>query len=126
MNVIARDPIDNINTSRIVSEELFNNADFQPSALQRMQSAFQNSNVTTSSEDLLRKNGIANRGLMNSVLTSRAIFVPPMIKSNEEMMSVYRYPISGTTSNPNLSNERVAIGKMIMQNSQAVSSGRLY
>lgn len=126
MNQIPRDKIDYINTSRSISEDLFNDKTYQPSTLQILQYAYNNPDVRLSSQSLLEKHKIGERGLNSSLETSQANFAPKMITSNTEMMRLYRYPISGTATNLNLSNERITIGNMLMKNSQAVVSGRLY
>lgn len=126
MNPIPRDRIDYINTSSSVSQDLFNSNIYQATRLERLQYAYNNKDVGISSQTLLTKNNIGERGLSNSLETSQAIFAPKMITSNTEMMRLYRYPVSGTATNLNLSNERITIGNMLMKNSQAVVSGRLY
>ena len=124
-NIIARDPIDNINSSAQVESELFDNTQYQLSKLEQEISAHKKATYTTEEKELAQK-GISSRGLLNSVKTGQGIFSLPMIKNNTELMKMYASPISGTASNPNLNNKNVNIGRQLINNNQAIFSGRLY
>lgn len=124
-NIIARDPIDNIDTSALIREELFDNQQYQLSRLEQEILAHKKATYTTEEKELLQK-GISSRGLLNSVMTGQGVFALPMIKNNDELMKRFSFPKSGTASNPNLNNENVNIGRQLINNSQAVFSGRLY
>ena len=97
---------------------------YNPSSLQWEQIAY--GNQIRSQHSNLKKAGIGNRGLLQQTRTSSAVFVPPMIQNNPELVQRYTRPVSGTSSNPRLSQQRVQIGQDIMSRSQAVFSGRLY
>ena len=91
---------------------------------QREQLAY--NNIDRSQHNNLKKVGIGNRGLLQQTSSTQSIFVPPIIQNNTELIKSYTRPVSGTSSNPQLSQRRVAIGQDIMNRSQAVFSGRLY
>lgn len=123
--VIARDPIKNVNVSMQISQTLYNGLQYFPSKLDYETEARRQS-VFYSEENDLRKVGISGRGLLNSVRTSQAVFQPPMIQNNQELVQRYTRPVSGKKSNPMLSEQRVAIGTKIVNNLQSAYSGRLY
>ncbi len=123
--VIARDPIQEINQTKQIEDTLFNGQTLRLSALQREALAYQSPSFT-SEEGLLKKRGIGSRGLQNSYNTSQAIFVPPMITSQSELISRYTRPISGTASNPLLNQQTVVNNRKIINNLQSAYSGRLY
>ena len=125
VNIIARDPIDNVNSSAQVEAELFDNKHYQLSRLEQEILAHKKATYTTEEKELSQK-GISSRGLLNSVMTGQGIFALPMITNNTELMKKFTFPMSGTASNPNLNNKNVNIGQQIINNSQAVFSGRLY
>ena len=91
---------------------------------QREQLAY--NNIDRSQHNNLKKVGIGNRGLLQQTSSNQSIFVPPIIQNNTQLIKSYTRPVSGTSSNPQLSQRRVAIGQDIMNRSQAVFSGRLY
>jgi hypothetical protein len=124
MNIIARDPIDNINTSAQVAG-LFNNKQYRLSRLEQEQKAYTKPVYKTEEEELQNK-GISSRGLLNSVMTGQGIFALPMIKDNNELIKRFTFPTSGTASNPNLNRNNVMIGEQLVNNSQSAYSGRLY
>lgn len=123
--VIARDSIDNINTSAQAEAELFDNKHYQLSRLEQEQLAHKRSAYTTEEKELSQK-GISSRTLSNSVVTGQGIFALPMINNNAELMKRFTFPMSGTASNPNLNRNNINIGQNLMNNNQAVFSGRLY
>ena len=124
-NIIARDTIDNISSSEQVETDLFDNKHYRLSRLEQEQLAHNRATYTTEEKEL-SQNGISSRGLLNSVVTGQGIFSLPMINNNTELMKMYASPISGTASNPNLNNKNVSIGQQLINNNQAIFSGRLY
>jgi hypothetical protein len=125
LRIIARDPIQMMNTTKLVESTLFNGQTDRLSFYERQALAYEQP-VYYSQENDMKKVGIARRGLLNSVSTSGGIWVPPMIQNNQQLVKLYTRPVSGTASNPRLNQERLAVGNYIMANAQSVHSGRLY
>lgn len=125
LRVIPRDNVSQINQTKQIESTLFDGKTVKPSALEREAMAY-NQPVYKSNQTIMNKDRIGNRGLSNSVSTSQAIFQPPMITSQSELISRYTRPVSGLASNSKLSEQRVKVGEYITSRSQAVYSGRLY
>jgi hypothetical protein len=122
-----RDPIQVINTSKNAVNTLRLNtpSGYSTSMLEKELIA-RKKPTTSSDQTLMRGLSIQNRGLNNMVRTSQAIFAPPMMKDNTEIVKMYTRGPFGDASTPNVSNQDPEIGRKIMSNSQAVFSGRLY
>ena len=123
--IIPRDPIRNIDESRLIESTLYDGEAFQPSFLERELSAYKQP-VYYSDQLDLDKVKASNRGLLNSVRTSQSIFQTPIIKDQKELIQRYSRPVSGTASNYLLNKQNVNIGEYLLSRSQAVHSGRLY
>ena len=127
MSIIARDNISiskNAGQFAIKSLGLDTASGYNLSMAQREQLAYNNLNRSQHTD--LKKVGIGNRGLLQQTRSNQSVFERPMIESNQELVKRYTGPVSGTSSNPRLSQQRVAIGEDIMSRNQAVFSGRLY
>ena len=125
--LIARDPISIPRTPgqyAIQTLGLNTESGYNLSMVQREQIAY--NNLNRSQHTNLKKVGISNRGLLQQTRSNQSVFERPMIQNNAELVQRYTRPVSGTSSNPQLSQQRVAIGQDIMSKSQAVFSGRLY